>query len=290
MSAWIESHQTLRSHPKTRRLARRCGGIAKAVGHLHCLWWWCLDYAQDGDLTDFDAEDIAIAAEWDGEPAEFVTMLTDCGFIDNSKGMHVHDWYDYAGKLIDRRERNAERMRQARADSVQRTCGAREHTCSATEPNRTEQNHTEDLCAEPPVDKVLKPRKSSREDPPEYDLVSVVGPIGRLCGVKNIDTALDESTDLNRAIRRYLAAVDVLVDEYLGELTGKALDEALAKCRYASLERITTKPKNPAAYLTAAAGNATCLGDLVGDELVDELRRPKRRRKSEPQRIGEVQP
>ena len=33
-----------------------------------------------------------------------------------------------------------------------------------------------------------------------------------------------------------------------------------------------------AAYLTAAAGNATHLGDLVGDELVETLRRPKRRK------------
>jgi len=110
--------------------------------------------------------------------------------------------------------------------------------------------------------------------------VPVVGPIGRLCGVKRIDQALDDTTDLNRAIRRYLAAVDTLVDEYLGETNGKAREDARSTCRYAALERITTKPKNPAAYLTAAAGNATCLGDLVGDELVEDLRRPKKRSKS----------
>ena len=279
MSAWIESHQALRSHPKTRRLARRCGGIAAAVGHLHCLWWWCLDYAQDGDLSRFDHEDIAIAAEWPGDPEEFVSILTDCGFLDASGGLVVHDWYDYAGKLIERRERNAERMRKARAETVQDTCSARESTCEATEP--TEPN----LPTEPtePRAPARGPVDNSGEEqaPPEpQDLVPVVGPIGRLCGVKRIDEALDETSDLNHAIVRYLAAVDALVDDHLGELSGKALDDARATCRYAALERITTKPKNPAAYLTAAAGNATCLGDLVGDDLVEELRRPKKRSKS----------
>jgi hypothetical protein len=136
---------------------------------------------------------------------------------------------------------------------------------------------------EAPVDKSAAPVENLGEEqaPPEpQDLVPVVGPIGRLCGVKRIVEALDETSDLNHAIVRYLAAVDELVADYLGETNGKARDEARATCRYAALERITTKPDNPAAYLTAAAGNATCLGDLVGDDLVKQLRRPKKRGKS----------
>jgi len=48
--------------------ARGVGGIRGAVGLLHCLWWWCIDYATDGDLSRYDAEDIAIACEWEGDP------------------------------------------------------------------------------------------------------------------------------------------------------------------------------------------------------------------------------
>jgi len=38
--AWIESHQTLGQHPKTRKLARLLNISAPtAVGHLQFLWW-----------------------------------------------------------------------------------------------------------------------------------------------------------------------------------------------------------------------------------------------------------
>jgi hypothetical protein len=126
--AWLQSHQSLRDHPKTRKLARRTemGGLRGAVGLLHCLWWWCLDYAPDGDLTKHDAEDIAIGSEWGGDPSELIKHLTECGFLDaDENGLYVHDWTDWAGALIERRERNAARMRSARAAHVQGTCSTR---------------------------------------------------------------------------------------------------------------------------------------------------------------------
>ena len=125
MSAWIKSYQALRDHPKTRKLARRVGGVPTAIGYLHCLWWWCIDYAPDGDLTKHDIEDIAIACEWDGEPQDIITNLTECGFLENGGGLRVHDWDDYGGALVLQRARNAERMKDARAAHVQRTCGTR---------------------------------------------------------------------------------------------------------------------------------------------------------------------
>ena len=71
--AWIESHQELGRHPKTRRLMRQLGvSLPTAIGHLHCLWWWALDFAQEGEITKYDAEAIADAALWDGEPQMFL--------------------------------------------------------------------------------------------------------------------------------------------------------------------------------------------------------------------------
>ena len=103
--AWIESHQELRRHPKTRRVMRTLGvPVAQAIGHLHCLWWWAMDYAQDGDLSRYVNGDIADAAEWTGDPEQFVMALVEAGFIDQSDdGMRLHDWDDYAGRLIDAR-------------------------------------------------------------------------------------------------------------------------------------------------------------------------------------------
>ncbi|WP_067931222.1 hypothetical protein [Alicyclobacillus kakegawensis] len=63
--AWIESHQELARHPKTKKLARELNDTVRgAIGLLHLLWWWAMDYAEDGDLSRFDYEDIADAVMW----------------------------------------------------------------------------------------------------------------------------------------------------------------------------------------------------------------------------------
>ena len=74
--AWIKSQQALRDHPKLKKLARGLEiSIPTALGHLHMLWWWAMDYAQDGNLTPFDALDIADAAGWEGDPNRFVDAV-----------------------------------------------------------------------------------------------------------------------------------------------------------------------------------------------------------------------
>jgi hypothetical protein len=136
--AWIESHQELGRHPKLLRLAAMLGiSNAQAVGHLHYLWWWAVDYAPTGDLTRWDDVTIAIAAEWPdvSDPETFVQALFACGWLDN--GRTLHDWLDYAGRLIERREANAQRMRERRATHVQRTDENVQDTSIATVPNLT---------------------------------------------------------------------------------------------------------------------------------------------------------
>lgn len=132
--AWVESHQSLGRHPKTRKMARLLEiNTVTVIGHLHLLWWWAIDYAEDGDLSEFDAADIAVGAEWAGDPDVFVEALRECGtgggngFLTES--MQIHDWHDYAGKLVERRRANRRRMREARsasASDVQRTDSERD--------------------------------------------------------------------------------------------------------------------------------------------------------------------
>jgi hypothetical protein len=111
--AWIESHQEIGRHPKTKRLARMLGvSLPTAIGHLQLLWWWALDFAPDGSLTTFDDGDIADAMLWEGDPATLVSALSSAGWLDSDRG--IHDWYDYAGKLVERRRMEAERLRQYR--------------------------------------------------------------------------------------------------------------------------------------------------------------------------------
>ena len=121
--AWLQSHQTLARHPKTLRAAKLLDvSTPTLIGHLHCLWWWCLDYAQEGNLNGLEPEEIAQAAVWDGDPQAFVSALLEAGgigragFLEHSENGHliVHDWDDYAGLLIDRRRRNAAYKRDVR--------------------------------------------------------------------------------------------------------------------------------------------------------------------------------
>ncbi len=114
--AWIPSYQSLRTHRKTARLARALKtSVPAAIGHLHCLWYWTLDNSQDGRLNGVDAEDIADAALWEGDPEDLVNALVRAGFLDrDEQGLAVHDWAEYAGRLLDARTRNAARQREFR--------------------------------------------------------------------------------------------------------------------------------------------------------------------------------
>ncbi len=130
--AWIESHQELRDHPKTWRLAATLGvSRAAALGHLHMLWWWALAYADHGNLGKFSNPEIAAGAGWDGDPDDFVDAIGDCGWLD--EGLLLHDWYDYAGKLVERREKDRERKRDSR-----RTSAGRRKDGVRTQPNPTQ--------------------------------------------------------------------------------------------------------------------------------------------------------
>lgn len=129
--AWIELHQTLPQNKKTLRLKSILKiSQAEAIGHLCMLWLWSVDNAPDGNLSEFYSEEIASISGWDKDPDEFLNALINSGFVDDNKTLH--DWYDYAGRLIEKREANRTRMRNARADKnedcathVQNTCNAR---------------------------------------------------------------------------------------------------------------------------------------------------------------------
>lgn len=114
--AWIESHQGLAGHPKTKKLIRRLKSSGPViVGHLHYLWWWALDFAQDGEITQYGHDDIADACEWKYDSTEFYEALIHAGFIEKKDDRYfIHDWYDYAGKLIEIRKKDAERKRNSR--------------------------------------------------------------------------------------------------------------------------------------------------------------------------------
>lgn len=114
---WIESHQSLRNHPKLLKLAAILNIIrAQCIGHLHLFWWWLCDYATNGDITKYDAGQIAQAAEWDGDPKQFLDALVEAGFIDvEGDSRRCHDWDEYRlylHALQERKERQRNQIRR----------------------------------------------------------------------------------------------------------------------------------------------------------------------------------
>lgn len=152
--AWIESHQELARHPKAKRFSRLLGvPLPAAIGHLHFFWWWAMDYAQDGDISKYDSADIADACGWDRDPDVLKSALFDSGFVDEDH--FIHDWFDYAGRLIEKREQNKERKRRSRSKKSEsddsHTDVTRDGSVTGeqvtglpnqTKPNQTQPNHT----------------------------------------------------------------------------------------------------------------------------------------------------
>ena len=116
--AWFEAHDTLARHPKTLKLARLLNQDRRwAVGLLHDLFSWGLYAAgKDGCLPGLAGQDIAQALDYPPRrAAALVAALLEAGYLEETaEGYAIHDWYDYAGKLYDSREKNREKNQRYR--------------------------------------------------------------------------------------------------------------------------------------------------------------------------------
>lgn len=116
--AWFEAHDTMARHPKTLKLARLLRVDRRyAVGLLHDLFSWGLYAAgKDGQLDGLAAADIAQALDYPAKKADAVIeALLEAGYLEaGPDGYLIHDWYDYAGKLYDSREKNREKNQRYR--------------------------------------------------------------------------------------------------------------------------------------------------------------------------------
>ena len=144
--AWIELHQTLREHKKMFACADALNlSRIEMIGTLVSLWLWALDNAQDGSLEGVSDKTIARVCDFPEKKAgKLMEALNKHGWLDKSGDHYViHDWYDYAGKLMERREKDRKRKNNSKnkqADFQGSSSGnpAEVHGNShATVPNRT---------------------------------------------------------------------------------------------------------------------------------------------------------
>ena len=119
---WFEAHDSLPHHPKTLKLARLMDfNNLEAVGLLWMLFDWGLVAARkDGNLPGMEPQDIAMALGFPPKKADkLVEALVGAGYLDHTEdGYAIHDWYDYAGKLMDKRESDRKRKAESHGQSA----------------------------------------------------------------------------------------------------------------------------------------------------------------------------
>ncbi|MEK4882664.1 hypothetical protein [Paenibacillus sp. FSL R5-0908] len=113
---WIKSYQATDRDPITNRFCRATGlDTPSAVGTLHMLWWWVLDWAQDGDISKFNAIDIADAVKFQGDPNVLFKALIDAGYVVQTQtGHEIANWYKIGGQIIESKKKDADRKADAR--------------------------------------------------------------------------------------------------------------------------------------------------------------------------------
>lgn len=80
------------------------------------LWMWTGQHKTEGRIEGPGCvEKIAMAANWQGSPQIFVEALVTARLLDEtSAGYYVHDWHDYAGRFLEKREKTRERLKAFR--------------------------------------------------------------------------------------------------------------------------------------------------------------------------------
>lgn len=137
------------SHPKFRSLQRRLGKPQYAVvGILESVWMMAAQFADDGDLSRFTADEIADAVGWDGDPDELLETLVEYRWLDKNKSqLIVHDWAEHCPRYV--ADRNAKRRKRA-ADrpSSENVADSRRHSQSVAK-NRCLPNPTQPIPTQP---------------------------------------------------------------------------------------------------------------------------------------------
>jgi hypothetical protein len=145
--SWIPLAQNVHTNARVIACARDLtgGDVDKMVGHLARLWSWALDHREIGDLSGIDATTIAEIMNWPCGPRE-VGHLSEQLRLDVEEGAlaisealasrqlaskkrhasriraslkahgllteddRIHDWMDYAGDLVKRRQKWREKQ------------------------------------------------------------------------------------------------------------------------------------------------------------------------------------
>lgn len=99
MTPFVPMRLSLRGNIKLHKLARKLRQTRAAVsGHLFWLWASVMEQRTDGNITGWDAQEVAYYADWQGDEEAFLAALLDIGWILQSEDeLRINDWQDWCG-------------------------------------------------------------------------------------------------------------------------------------------------------------------------------------------------
>lgn len=117
---WIKSYQATDRDPQTKKFCRLTGlDIPRAVGSLHMIWWWAMDWAPDGDISNFEPIDLADAAHYDGDPEAFFNALVEANYVGKTlDGYEVLNWHNIGGQVLESRKKAAAKKAKQRENAA----------------------------------------------------------------------------------------------------------------------------------------------------------------------------
>jgi hypothetical protein len=121
---FIQVSLNLRRHPKVARLCSKLQS-STAWAYVIDLWMWCVEYAPDGDLSRYSAEEVEFALGWTLDPGVLFAALRTCGFIEDKDDgrMVIHDWEEHQGKWLAKLDDNRRRIRKWRKAKAKADAG-----------------------------------------------------------------------------------------------------------------------------------------------------------------------
>ena len=120
-NAWLPVYEDLPRHPKTIHVALMLDiPEPQVVGHLVFMWLWAIDNAEDGRLPK-QPRVVERLVGWQGAPGALISAFEEAGWVESSgDSLTIHDWDDYAGRLMQKREKDRTRKEEWRADQQSR--------------------------------------------------------------------------------------------------------------------------------------------------------------------------
>ncbi|MFJ2044548.1 hypothetical protein ACIOBL_13125 [Paenibacillus taichungensis] len=129
------------------------------------FWWWAVDWAPDGDISEIEAADIADVMHFKGDPEELISALNEAGYIEETEaGRGIVNWMEIGGKIIQNKEKDAARKAEKREEEK------KAKSSSTPVPKKSKGSPTDiPTKSDAEIEKEIKNKKDIKDIPPDQE-------------------------------------------------------------------------------------------------------------------------